>query len=211
MPFDGIGAIPMRFGAPRSIRTALLVAAILAVPSPVASFIEYAPAQPQIALAQTVRPSPSPQSGQPDPRSAVFAADFRTVFSSALAVLAEQGIPVSDRREPGLVRGLVPLVHKEGLIRTGSVKVDQNRLRELVAERFRPLVNRRGRWGGRYVLQITITSVSRAQTKVSLETLIVVTLSESHGPGGQVVPSSMRLETEFLDRLAARIPRYPLR
>ncbi len=186
------------FRGPGSIRSALLIAVIFAVSIPGAGF-----------LAQAVRP---------DPRSAIYRADFHTVFSSALAVLDEQKIPLSDRREPGPLRGLDPLVPKVGLVRTGSVKVDQNRLRELVAERFKPLVEKRGRRGGRYVLTITITSVSRGQlertdwraqsgiTKVTPEARIVVMLSEPRSVvGGQSVPSSMRLEMEFLARLAAKI------
>ncbi len=176
----------MRFRVPELICTALLVAVVIGTSNPVATFLGHGPERQQTALAQT--PPPDPR------RSAVLKSEFRNVLSFALAVLAEQGTPVSY------------VSRERGLIRTGSVSVGQNRLRELTTERFRPVVDKLGRQGGRYILQITITSVSTAETKVIVESLIVLRIAESAGAvGGQVVPSSMRIETEILEKLVAKV------
>lgn len=187
--------------------TALLIAFLLAALTPVARFLNR-PEQSQFVLTLIRALISRSESTRQDPRSAVYAADLRTVFSSALDLLSEQKISVRDRSERLLFRGRVPLVPKKGLIRTSSVKVDQKQLRELVAERFRPLVDRRGRRGGRYVLTIRMRSVRRAETRVSVEPLIVITLWEpSSAQGGVPLPSSMRLEAEFLAKLATKVPR----
>ena len=176
----------MRLGVRGSICTALLVAGAIVVSSPPVSLLGHTRGRQQAVLAQTP---------QRDPRkSAVVRSDFRNVLSTALAVFAEQGTPVSY------------ISRERGLIRTASVSVGQSRLRELTTERFRPVVDKLGRNGGRYVLQITVKSVSTMETKVIVESMIVLRIVDSASAvGGQVVPTSMRIETEFLEKLAAKV------
>lgn len=175
----------MHFRVPGSICTVLLVAGTVIVSSSVASLLGHTSTRLQTALAQTP---------QPDRGSAVVRSDFRNVFSSALSVLADQRIPV------GYVSG------ERGVIRTGSVTVDQNRMRQMTLERFRPVVDKLGRKGGRYLLQISVTSVRPTETNVRVRSLIVLRVVGSASPvGGQVLPSNMRIETEFLEKLAAKV------
>lgn len=95
---------------------------------------------------------------------------------------------------------------ERGVIRTGSVTVDQNRMRQMTLERFRPVVDKLGRKGGRYLLQISVTSVRPTETNVRVRSLIVLRVVGSASPvGGQVLPSNMRIETEFLEKLAAKV------
>jgi hypothetical protein len=125
--------------------------------------------------------------------SAVLGSDHGRVVTAALAVLSEQRVPVryidKDRR----------------LIRTGSVNVNQGRLRELTTPRFRPIVDRLGRRGGRYLLQIRFAPFSSTETAVKVDAMILLTLVGSDAVGGQILPSSMVIESEFLQQLAAKV------
>ncbi len=131
---------------------------------------------------------------QPTSQEATVAYDFRAVFSAVLGVFADQKVPVSFASR------------EKGIIRTASVKIAQTRLKQLVEKRFEPVVERLGKQGGRYVLEVSLSRVGPAQTKVKVDVLLVVTVPESANPmGGQDVPSNGTLETEFLKALANKL------
>lgn len=121
---------------------------------------------------------------------AAFSHDFRTVFSTVLGVFANQKVPLS-------------LVSRErGLIRTGSVDVPQARLRQLVLKQFEVVVDKQGRQGGRFLLELTLSGITEKETKVAVKAMIVLTTESLSPAGGQIVPSNGTLETELLMALA---------
>lgn len=124
--------------------------------------------------------------------------DPAAVSSVLLAIFADRKIPVS-------------LVSPErGVIRTGSVEVSQSRLRQLVRKEFESAVDRFGRQGGRFVMQVGVAKTSQPGTTVTVSSMIVMRLSDTLSPaGGQIMRSNGALEKELLTALstALRVPR----
>ncbi len=118
-------------------------------------------------------------------------ADFDTVFNAVLAVL-------KDNKEP------VALADRsQGLINTGSVAVDNQRLRQIVAKEVLQFL---GRLDGRYLLSFNVERVSDESTKVTATSLIIVnTGTTANVLGGQPVASNGTLETEHLDAISKKI------
>ncbi|HET7379747.1 MAG TPA: hypothetical protein VFJ24_06890 [Gaiellales bacterium] len=126
----------------------------------------------------------------PQTTQAVFASEFRAVFVSVLSVLQDRKIPVSFAST------------ERGLIRTGSVPVSQQRLRQMTTMEFQQVVDRRGKQGGRFVLEVAVSTHKDNKTSVGVKSMIVMTDAESQSPaGGQVLPSSGVLEREILTAL----------
>lgn len=191
----------MRRWVLRFVWVALLVVAAMVFPGSAESLREVARWWPQTASTQSGPMAPvdpiavAPITIPPiDRRSVTLTRDSRRVVNAAIAVLAEMGTPV------------IYLDRDRGLIRTGSVNVDQPKLRESTTPRFRPVVDRMGQRGGRYILNITATPISPNETLVRVDSVIILKIAGSNsGVGGQVLPSSMRIETELLQKLAAKV------
>lgn len=117
-------------------------------------------------------------------------ADFDTVFNTVLAVL-------KDNREP------VALADRSrGLINTGSVNVDNQRLRQIVAKEVPQFL---GQQDGRYLLTFRLERLDES-TNVTVTPLILVkTGLTANILGGQPVASNGTLEAEHLDAISKKI------
>lgn len=119
-----------------------------------------------------------------------FSASFDKVFAASLAVLEE-------KEEPTALDDPV-----RGLINTGSVSVDNQRLRQIVAEEFLEFLGDRD---GRYLLSFCLETVSDQSTTVIVTPLIIMDLLVQSFLGGRPVASNGTLETEHLDAIAEKL------
>lgn len=87
-------------------------------------------------------------------------------------------------------------------INTGSVTVDNSRLRQIVGHRTLAFV---GRMDGRYMLSFNLRKVDQDTTTVTVNSFIIVNMPAAGPLGGQRVPSNRTLEIAHLDAIAAKV------
>jgi uncharacterized repeat protein (TIGR01451 family) len=117
-----------------------------------------------------------------------FSANFERVFAAGLEVLEEMQEP-SALADPA-----------RGLINTGAVSVDNQRLKEIIAEEYLEFLGPRE---GRYLLSLCLEAVGAETTQVTVTPLIIVNTRFAESPiGGRPIPSNGTLEAEHLDAIA---------
>ena len=119
----------------------------------------------------------------------VFTGNADAAFKAILTVLEEMKEPVS-------------LANREKrLINTGSINVNNSRLREIVGKEFLEFL---GKQDGRYVLSFQIEGQGE-KVKVTIAPLIIVNMAAGNPLGGRPVPSNGTLEKQHFTLIARRL------
>lgn len=135
----------------------------------------------------------------------VFTNDARVVVNAVTSALMQRGVLPPGTEGP-IATALMGVLDSRntGGIRSNSTPVDSAGLASLVQPGARGYI---GSVGGRYVIDVIISRLDAAQTRVRIVPLFIAIVPESDGPlGGRPLPSAGLIERQILDGIRSQLP-----